>query len=597
MAIIIRSLDQGFGRAIKLALQIKHKLGFINGTCSRVTYLASAPLLLEQCDICKLQETYDKIDGYIVFNLLQKINSFKQGGLPVSEYYHKLNSLWREFDILTKLPDCTCASRIELVNHGKLLKLMQFLMGLDDIYQPKRSNILTREILPEVKYAFVIISMEESHRGIPPSTVKTDKLQVFPVVPFLIYSTKYMIDLVDVSDLKLIVGHPNGTLAKMTHVGSLRLNNDVILLNFLVVPEYTVSLLSVHKLIEDSKLSVGFDETKYYIQDLSKGKVLETGSEFSGLYLFDKEYNKFAISNNSPDSNTHIPQPRHDDLSTATPIGDNIEYEGNVGTSEQVPFFQNVFESQTEEASPGLRRKYYLELLHEFRLLACRPVLTHLPENIVLAHKESENDKFLHMHAPFKSHFHIALRLLKYLKLAPRNVTRRSISGYWVFVNGCLVSWKIKNQATLSKSSTKVEYRSMEAATSANPVMHEKTKHFDIDVHLVRKKVSSDTPPKEEEVLDADTKAFVEDMADNWEQRRKIGRTSKTKREQEEERLTKLKEDEESLYSLENVKMDYRVMKQRVYAGLWVKEIGKMGEAKLGGSVDDLDRFLDTACE
>ncbi|GKF09902.1 hypothetical protein Tco_0044126, partial [Tanacetum coccineum] len=98
---------------------------------------------------------------------------------------------------------------------------------------------------------------------------------------------------------KLTVGHPNGTLAKMTHVGSLRLNNDVILLNFLVVPEYTVSLLSVHKLIEDSKLSVGFDETKYYIQDLSKGKVLETGSEFSGLYLFDKEYNKFAISNNS----------------------------------------------------------------------------------------------------------------------------------------------------------------------------------------------------------------------------------------------------------------------------------------------------------
>ncbi|PWA78911.1 hypothetical protein CTI12_AA210540 [Artemisia annua] len=108
------------------------------------------------------------------------------------------------------------------------------------------------------------------------------------------------------------------------------------------------------------------------------------------------------------------------------------------------------------------------------------------------------------------------------------------------------------------------------------------------------------TPPKEEEVLDTDTKAFVEDMADNWEQRRKKGGTSKSKREQEDERLMKLKEDGKSLYSLENVKRDYRVMKQRVHAGLWVYEIEKMEEAKLGGpagAADDLDRFLDTASE
>ncbi|GKE06746.1 hypothetical protein Tco_1398764, partial [Tanacetum coccineum] len=65
-------------------------------------------------------------------------------------------------------------------------------------------------------------------------------------------STKDMIDVVDVSDLKLIVGHPNGTLAKITHAGNLKHNNDVILFNVLVVPEYTVSLLYVHKLIKDS---------------------------------------------------------------------------------------------------------------------------------------------------------------------------------------------------------------------------------------------------------------------------------------------------------------------------------------------------------
>nr|GEZ12794.1 ribonuclease H-like domain-containing protein [Tanacetum cinerariifolium] len=112
-------------------------------------------------------------------------------------------------------------------------------------------------------------------------------------------SIKDMVNLVKVSDLKLTVGHPNGTLAKITHVGNLKLNNDVMLFDVLVIPEYTVSLLSMHKLIKDSKFIVGFDETKCYIQGLKKGRVLETGSEFGGLYLFDKEYNKSTIANNS----------------------------------------------------------------------------------------------------------------------------------------------------------------------------------------------------------------------------------------------------------------------------------------------------------
>jgi hypothetical protein len=84
------------------------------------------------------------------------------------------------------------------------------------------------------------------------------------------------------------VGHPNGTLAKVTHVGNLKLNDNVILFDVLVVPEYCVSLISVNKLIKDSKLRIGFDETKCYIQDLNQQRVLGTGSESGGLYLFDK---------------------------------------------------------------------------------------------------------------------------------------------------------------------------------------------------------------------------------------------------------------------------------------------------------------------
>ncbi|GJW01946.1 hypothetical protein Tco_1560802, partial [Tanacetum coccineum] len=82
-----------------------------------------------------------------------------------------------EFYILTELLDCSYEARAELLDHNKLLKLMQFLMGLDDIYQPIRSSLLTGEILLEVNDAFVIVARDESHRGIPPTFMKNDKPQ------------------------------------------------------------------------------------------------------------------------------------------------------------------------------------------------------------------------------------------------------------------------------------------------------------------------------------------------------------------------------------------------------------------------------------
>ncbi|GJV81324.1 ribonuclease H-like domain-containing protein [Tanacetum coccineum] len=105
-------------------------------------------------------------------------------------------------------------------------------------------------------------------------------------------STIGMINVVDISNLNITVGHPNGTVATISHMGDLRLSNYVILYDVLVVPGYCVSLLFVNKLIKDSKLFVGFDEDKCYIQDLDKGITLGTGSESGRLYLFDDTKNK-----------------------------------------------------------------------------------------------------------------------------------------------------------------------------------------------------------------------------------------------------------------------------------------------------------------
>nr|GEW57678.1 ribonuclease H-like domain-containing protein [Tanacetum cinerariifolium] len=100
-------------------------------------------------------------------------------------------------------------------------------------------------------------------------------------------SAKFLINVVDISNLGLTIGHPNGTQALITKIDDLKINNDITVYDVLVVPEYTVSLLSVYKIARDSKLFVGFDETKCYIQDLKANIIVRIGNQCNGLYLFN----------------------------------------------------------------------------------------------------------------------------------------------------------------------------------------------------------------------------------------------------------------------------------------------------------------------
>ncbi|GKD80516.1 hypothetical protein Tco_1347355, partial [Tanacetum coccineum] len=139
-------------------------LGWILNSISEELFLGQIILKRAKHVWDELKETYDKVDGSVTFSLHHKIHTLSQNGSSIADYYHKLNALWKQFDALIELPRCTCHAADDFKKHNQLMKLMQFLMGLDDTYMQIRSSILSRENLPDVRSAYAIISSEESYR-------------------------------------------------------------------------------------------------------------------------------------------------------------------------------------------------------------------------------------------------------------------------------------------------------------------------------------------------------------------------------------------------------------------------------------------------
>jgi hypothetical protein len=149
---------------------------------------------------------------------------------------------------------------------------------------------------------------------------------------------------------------------------------------------------------------------------------------------------------------------------------------------------------------------------------------------------------------PTMVHFKAATRVLRYLKTCPgRGIimprdsvlhlqglsdadwagcieTRRSISGQCFLLGRSLISWRTKKQLTVSRSSSEAKYRALTSATcelqwllyllkdlhvesvklhvlyrdnqsalyiAVNPVFYERTKHLEIDCHIVRERLNS----------------------------------------------------------------------------------------------------------
>ncbi|XP_070022349.1 uncharacterized protein [Nicotiana sylvestris] len=151
---------------MKVALVVKNKLDFIDGSCKREDYRGD---LVHEWDMCNafvlswitnsvsreltngliyssnaynvwvdLKECFDKRNLTRVYQLHREIYTMVQGTSSVSEYFSKLRNVWDEYLSLVPFPgsDKTHADHIEQQ------KLMQFLMGLNETYSQSRNQIL-----------------------------------------------------------------------------------------------------------------------------------------------------------------------------------------------------------------------------------------------------------------------------------------------------------------------------------------------------------------------------------------------------------------------------------------------------------------------
>ncbi|XP_075478953.1 uncharacterized protein LOC142519815 [Primulina tabacum] len=187
-----------WSRAMRIALSVKNKLGFIDGSIPKpadsetnllsawvrnnnnvISWLLnsvskdiSASILFAESaeDIWNdLKDRFQQSNGPRIFQIRKDLINLRQGQDSVSVYFTKIKALWEElnhFRPMCSCGKCGCNGVKNLEAYIQMDYTMTFLMGLNESFTHIRSQVLLLDPLPPISRVFSLVVQEERQRAI-----------------------------------------------------------------------------------------------------------------------------------------------------------------------------------------------------------------------------------------------------------------------------------------------------------------------------------------------------------------------------------------------------------------------------------------------